>query len=109
MYGLREGPEPPPPQTIYIEMCMDAHTSGRKGALLLASQWGPRLTKVEESLSRMIFTLCPKSDVFRGLRFEESVILLSNSAILHVRSQDQQQYHQELVGNASSQALPQTS
>lgn len=69
------------PQTICTEMCMYAPTSGRKGAWLLASQWGPGLTKVEKSLSGIIFTLCSKSDGFWGLRFEEcdSITQLSHS------------------------------
>lgn len=96
MYGLREGP-----QHMYV------HTSGGKGAWLLASQGGPGLTKVEEPLSRIIFHLWSNSGWgSEVLRFDQSVILSSSSAILHVGSQDQQRQHRELVGNTNSQAPP---
>lgn len=94
MCGLR-GPETPKP---YAHMYVEAYFGG-KGSWLSASQAGPGLTRREEPLSRIIFPFWSSSRWgSEVLLFQESVMLLSNPAFLHVESWSSSS--RELWGNA---------
>lgn len=79
------------PETICTCVCISGHISGGKGSWLSSPQGGPGLIKGEVPLSRIIFHFHSNSHWGAEiLRFEQSVILSSSSAVLQAGSLEQQ-------------------